>query len=185
MIYLSKILEDSMKLYNELFGLKKILRRGWILRNAYYSDGRCESDAEHIFSMSMLAFEILEKEKLDLDRTKVYEMILCHEVGEIEAGDITIVDNVPKKVKYDKELACVQRIANSYNMHNMLKLWREFEENTTPEAKFVKQIDKLDSVMQAKIYAQHNSQPQLFEEFYNGHKDEIDPKYLKYIDDEI
>lgn len=152
------------KLFDEIFKLKNVLRRGWTMREV---PNRTESDAEHCFSMIMLALEIMAKNKelKSLDQLKVLKMIAYHELGEIDAGDITIVDNVPKEVKYKNELECVKRISEEYEMPEILELWLEFEENKTPEAEFVKRLDKFDCVLQSKVYSDLYNKPELYEEF--------------------
>lgn len=165
------------KLFDEVFKLKNLLRRGWILREI---PNRTESDAEHCYSMTMLALEIMNKNDLKLDQLKVLKMIAYHELGEIDAGDSTIVDNVPKDVKYQKEYAGVKRIAEAYEMPEILELWLEFEENKTAEAQFVKKLDKFDCVLQSKIYSEKYDKPELFEEFKSNSKDYYtDMKKLK------
>ncbi|MBO5954789.1 MAG: HD domain-containing protein [Clostridia bacterium] len=156
------------RLFDEIFKMKNLLRRGWILREI---PNRTESDAEHCYSMIMLALEIMSKNDLKLDQVKVLKMIAYHELGEIDAGDITIVDNVSKKEKYDKELAGVKRIAKEYDMPEILELWLEFEENKTPEAQFVKKLDKFDCVLQSKVYSEIYDRPEVFEEFKTNGKD--------------
>ena len=47
-----------MNFYNEICKLKQVLRRGYVLKNV---PGRIESDAEHCFSMQVLALEIMSK----------------------------------------------------------------------------------------------------------------------------
>ena len=150
------------KLFDEIFKMKNLLRRGWTLRNI---PNRTESDAEHCFSMIVLALEIMAKNDLKLDQLKVVKMIAYHEIGEIDAGDFTPVDNITKKEKYEKEYACVKRIAEQYEMPEILELWKEFEENITPEAQFVKKLDKFDCVLQSKVYSEIYDKPELFEEF--------------------
>ena len=172
-----------MKFYDELYKMKNIVRRGWVLRDmADNKTGRKESDAEHIFSMLMIAWKIMKEENLNINHEKVFKLILSHELGEIDVGDITIADNVSVEEKYNKELVGVERIANSYQMSEFKDLWLEFEENKTPEAKFVKIIDKLDAVMQSKLYSKINNKPEVFEEFYNNAKDII-KGYEKYLED--
>lgn len=150
------------KLFDEIFQLKNVLRRGWLQREV---PNRTESDAEHCFSMIVLALEIMAKNDLKLDQLKVLKMIAYHELGEIDAGDITIVDNVDKLDKYKKELEGVKRISQEYEMPEILDLWLEFEENKTPEAEFVKRLDKFDCVLQSKVYSDLYDKPELFEEF--------------------
>jgi len=41
-------------------------------------------------------------------------------------------------------------------------------------------IDKLDAVMQSKIYAEENQRPEVFEEFYDNNK-VIIKDYIKYL----
>lgn len=156
------------RLFDEVFKMKNLLRRGWLLREI---PNRTESDAEHCYSMIMLALEIMSKNNLKLDQLTVLKMIAYHEIGEIDAGDTTPVDKVSKQEKFDKEFACVKRIAEEYNMPEILELWLEFEENITPEAQFVKKLDKFDCVLQSKVYSEMYNRPELFEEFKNNGKD--------------
>ena len=165
------------KLFDEIFKMKNLLRRGWTLRDV---PNRTESDAEHCFSMIVLALEIMAKNNLELDQLKVVKMIAYHEIGEIDAGDFTPVDNITKKEKYEKEYACVKRISEQYEMPEILELWKEFEENKTPEAQFVKKLDKFDCVLQSKVYSEIYDKPELFEEFKtNGRAYYDDMKKLK------
>ena len=155
------------ELYQEIYKLKNLERKGWHIRNI--SDNvtkRTESDAEHCFSMCLLALEIIKKENLNLNIEKVLKMCLYHELGEIDVGDITPLDNVTKLEKHNAELNGVSRISELSDMPEIKDIWLEFEENKTIEAKFVKMIDKLDTVIQSKIYSDINNRPEVFEEFY-------------------
>lgn len=157
-----------MTLYEEIYKLKTLLRRGWVLRQV---PDRTESDAEHTFSMLILALEIMSKNNLNLDQLKVLKMIAYHELCEIDAGDVTPVDGVSKEEKYKNEWAGVKRLAKNYNMPEIETLWLEFEENITPEAQFVKHIDKFDAILQAEIYSKNTNRPELYNEFKtNGQK---------------
>ena len=173
-----------MELYKRAYKLKTILRRGWLMRNACEKAGRYESDAEHCCSMALLAMEIMHKKQLKLDQAKVFKMIMVHELGEIEAGDITPLDEISDFEKYQKELECVSNIAFMSEMGEILRLWLEFEDNKTPEAQFVKKIDKLDAVMQSKVYSKMNGDNSLFEEFYDYSKDLIEEFDNFIYDDE-
>ena len=159
-------------LYNEIYKLKTLLRRGWLSRKV--CKDRYESDAEHIFSTCMIALEIIERRKLQLDVGKTLKMILYHEIGEIEVGDIIPADHVSLEDKYQKEYQVVKKISERSNMPEMLSLWLEFEENKTPEAQFVKKVDKLDAVMQSKIYSEQQNNDALFDEFYTTSKHAVE-----------
>lgn len=159
-----------MTFYEEIAKMKNILRKGWLIRSvAEKCGGRVKSDAEHTFSMILLALEIMSKRKLNLNQEKVLKMIAYHELCEIDYGDHTPMDNIPKQEKYENERKCVKRLAEQYQMPEILYYWEEYEENKTPEAKFVKKIDKLDAILQSKIYAKTGDMPELFETFKNNY----------------
>lgn len=161
-------MENKNNFYEEIFALKNVIRRGWILRNV---EGRLESDAEHTMSMVFLAIFLMQKNDLKLDELKVIKMAAFHELCEIDAGDVTPVDHVDKKTKYENELRAIERISSEYDMPEIKELWLEFEENKTPEAQFVKKLDKFDAVMQAKIYSEKGlAKPEVYEEFYQNSK---------------
>ena len=168
------------KFYREIYKLKNLIRKGWIGRGVASESCRQESDAEHSFSMSLLALEIISKEKLELNQEKVLKMILYHELCEIDAGD-HVPNEISSKEKYDLEKTGIERLANEYNMPEISNIWQEFEEGKTKEAKFVKMIDKLDAVMQSKIYAEENDKPELYEEFFNNAIEKI-KDYINYLE---
>ena len=65
-------------------------------------------------------------------------------------------------------------------MPEILDFWLEYEENKTPEAQFVKKLDKFDCVLQSKVYSELYDRPELFEEFKeNGKESYYDIKKLK------
>lgn len=163
------------RLYEEIYKLKNILRKGWLMRGAKDAEtGRVESDAEHTFSMAILAIEIMQKENLQLDELKVIKMVLFHELCEIDAGDHTPFEDLTKEQKFKMEKAGVERIARECEMPEILQIWLEFEKGETHEAKFVKAVDKLDAIMQSKIYG-GGEKSDLFNEFFNYSKNKIGP----------
>ena len=153
--------------YQNLYKLKNILRKGW-LDNKLPSFGlRCESDAEHIFSTMFMALNIIENKNLKLDKNKVLFMLLVHEVGECEVGDITPFDGITVEQKHELENKAVYNFSKQHNMPEIYSTWCEFEKRLTPEAKFCYAIDKLDAVMQAKMYDEKLGTRNLFTDFYN------------------
>ena len=172
--------------YDEIYKLKNVLRKGWQFYGVTSEHDRYESDAEHTFSMAMLALEIMGKEKLDLNQEKVLKMILVHELGEIDFGDsIHIFDYTKdadkrRKEKHDAEMNCVKRLAENYHLSSILDLWEEFEKKESKEAIFVKELDRFDSIKQAKLYSEEYNRPEIYEDFYTNNK-EIADKYKKYL----
>lgn len=156
---------DNKEFYDELYALKKLVRTGWKL-TLPAEQLRLESDAEHIFSCVMLALKIINDEKLVLNQEKVIKILLYHEIGEIEVGDFTIRDKITKEEKYRLEQSAVQKFAKKYDMPEVIELWEEFEAEKTPEAKFCKMIDKLDTVIQAKEFSDDIGEKEPFTEFF-------------------
>eukprot|EP00658_Telonema_sp_P-2_P032271 TRINITY_DN23939_c0_g1_i1.p1 TRINITY_DN23939_c0_g1~~TRINITY_DN23939_c0_g1_i1.p1 ORF type:complete len:135 (-),score=51.92 TRINITY_DN23939_c0_g1_i1:159-563(-) len=67
---------------------------------------------------------------------------------------------VPKDVKYAKEVAALNvmmdPLGEDVHRDEMKALWHEYEDQETPEAKFVKDMDLLEMILQAARY--ENSQ---------------------------
>ena len=168
--------------FEEIFKLKNLLRKGWQVTDCWREVGRAESDAEHIFSCAILALYIMEKENLKLDHEKVLKLLLVHELCEIDAGDHTPLDDINSDEKFRLEYAGIQRLADDYGMDWMEELWLEFEEKKTPEAVFAKMIDKLECIMQSKIYSKTSNNPALYDEFYERSKSVVEG-YEKFIDE--
>lgn len=168
-------------LYEEIYKLKRLLRKGW-MQHEFIGADRCESVAEHIFSSCVLALEIINKDKLNLDTEKVLKMLLYHEMGEIIIGDITPYDNVTIAQKYEMEKKAVETLSKKTDTPEMLDLWLEFESNATKESIFVKKVDKLDAILQAEIYSKEKNNVEIVKEFYTTSIDKVKglEKYISY-----
>ena len=129
------------KYFKEINKLNNIIRTGWLNRKV--SLNRLESVSEHIFTMSLLSLSVIDKYNLKLDTEKVLKMILIHELGEIDVGDIALPNAEQLKEKYEGELKGVNRICSVLDEFWMIDLWKEFEEKKTKEASFVYKMDKL------------------------------------------
>ncbi len=153
--------------FKEINKLNEIIRTGWLNRKVPLK--RLESVSEHIFTMALMSLAVIDKYSLKLDVEKVLKMILIHELGEIDVGDIALPTGEQIKQKYDGELKCVKRMCSVLKEDWMLELWLEFEEKKTKEASFVYKMDKLQAVMQAKYYSELiNDNEKLFDEFYEN-----------------
>src|SRR3989344_1132663 len=118
-------------------------------------ENRKESSAEHSWSAAMLADYILTKTNLKINRLKVYELLLYHDVVEIEAGDIPIHHEDKRKNKKENEAKAVKILRPQLPKEvaiKLEKLYNEFEENKTPESKFAHAIDTLDATIHELDY---------------------------------
>ena len=145
---------DVLSFYMQYNHLKNIYRQGWLkVRIGLEHKEKCESVAEHSFSMALLAITIIEKYKLSYDVLKCMKMCIIHELGEIYAGDYTPYDNITKEEKHNQERQAMKKVLKSIDFDNdFLDIWEEFEKRETKEAKFVKNLDELEFILQAAAY---------------------------------
>ena len=134
----------------EIAHLKQLFREGWLQRNI--SEADCETVAEHTFGNAMLCLMLLPRHP-ELDALRVLRLALLHDLGEVYVGDITPSDNVPKAEKQKLEHAAMKKILDKLpEGQALMDDWLAYEAQDTPEAQFVKQIDRLEFAMQASIY---------------------------------
>lgn len=122
-----------------------------VFRQTHLSNhGRNENDAEHAWHMAVMAFILQEysNEKIDIARTMI--MCLIHDIVEIDAGDTYAYDENGKKTQKEREEKAKERIFSILpdDQKNVLsKIFDEFEEGKTAEAKFVRAMDNLQPLM--------------------------------------
>lgn len=135
--------------FNIVANLKTIPRKGWIDKLKIEQP---ESVSDHTFSTTVMAMIFSDMKKLDT--LKVLKMSLLHDLAESITGDLT-PDQISKDRKYvfeKKEMEQIlKKLPNQLNQ-DLMELWGEFQENISPEAKIIHQVDKLEMILQAKIY---------------------------------
>jgi putative hydrolase of HD superfamily len=137
-----------LQAYLQFTHLKQLYRQGWLLRGI--PTERCESVAEHSFGVAMLAMLLAPR---DLDPLKTLQMALIHDLGEVYAGDIVPGAGISPQEKHRLEQASVEQIfAALPEAQHYRELWLEFERGSRPEARFVRQIDRLEMAFQALVY---------------------------------
>ena len=116
---------------------------------------RKETTAEHTWACLMLADFFLTKYNFDLDRLKVYELLMYHDVVEIEAGDTPLHPNINSDGKKEKEEKAAEELKKLLPEHQSKKfelLFDEYENQKTKEARFAKAIDALEAVIHELDY---------------------------------
>ena len=129
-------------LLNVLLELEKLktVERGLHVGN------RKESTAEHCWSCMMIADLLLDYADEPLDRLKVFEYLLYHDVVEIYAGDAKFNNPEEMEMKHEKEQRALEKIASYHpNLQRFGKIMAEYENRLTREAEFAKAIDCLDA----------------------------------------
>jgi len=154
--------------------LKKISRQGWIDK---LSLDNPESVADHSYSMAIMSMVISDLENYNSE--KILKMVLLHDIAESKIGDYT-PEQLSNEKKNKLENNAFDKIIK--NLPDLIKsqylqIWQEYQENTSPESKFVHQIDKLEMTLQAKIYQKDGHSQEKLECFFESAKIDItDPK---------
>ncbi len=110
-----------------------------------------ESVAEHVFGMMIINnyFLPLENPEKTWDQTKINNMVLYHDIDEIETGDIIgyLKTTEQRSVEIDSCIRVLKRTPIS-NQKMIQEILEEYSAEKTTEAKFVKALDKLEPVFQ-------------------------------------
>jgi putative hydrolase of HD superfamily len=137
--------------YFEFTHLKQLYRQGWLKRGVPAE--RCESVAEHSLGVAILALWLAQASYPELDLARLLCMALFHDFGEIYAGDLIPSDAVSPEEKHARERQSVQQVLGKLPQREYyLAVWEEFEQGETPEARLIRQIDRLEMGFQASVY---------------------------------
>ena len=124
--------------------MKNIFRRNLII------DGtRRENDAEHSWSLAVLAmlFEEYSAEKVNMER--VIKIALVHDLVEVYAGDTFAYDAKANEDKAQREIESADKLFGLIGEQGMefRALWDEFEAKETPESRYANAIDRIQPLI--------------------------------------
>ncbi|MFS7981751.1 putative HD/PDEase domain, 5'-deoxynucleotidase YfbR/HDDC2 [Helianthus anomalus] len=144
--------------------LKSTKRAGWVKRDV----AGPESIADHMYRMGLMA--LIANDAPGVNRDKCIKMAIVHDIAEAIVGDITPSDGVPKAEKSRREKEAIDHmcklLGGGPRAEEIHELWMEYEENSTTEAKVVKDFDKIEMILQALEY--ENEQSKDLEEFFES-----------------
>ncbi|PNY07637.1 HD domain-containing protein 2-like [Trifolium pratense] len=163
-----KVIKESNKNYKEWdeFDVLTTKRSGWVRRDVKNP----ESIADHMYRMSLMA--LIAPDVPGLDRNKCIKMTIVHDIAEALIGDITPLDGISKAEKSEREQAAVDYMCKIIGVgegsrgNEITELWMEYEANSSPEAKFVKDLDKVEMILQALEY--EDEQEKDLDEFFQS-----------------
>lgn len=122
-----------------------------ILRQTHLSGhGRRENDSEHAWHMAIMAYLLRDYSNEPVDIAKVMLMCLIHDIVEIDAGDTYAYDAEGLKTQKAREDAAKERIFSLLpedQKEELITLFDEFEDFTTPESKFAHAMDNLQPLL--------------------------------------
>ncbi len=181
--------------------LKTLKRQGWIDRGV----DQPESVADHSWRLALMAATIAGSDP-GVDASRAVLLALVHDLPEAVTGDVTPFDDqlssddadrsnlfhsLPEysqtaeqsKTQAEREaLRAMTKDLPEEIATMLVEAWEEYESGATAEAQFVRQLDKLETWLQALEYQQ--IQPELIiESFRKGTKRDIqDPELVRLLD---
>ena len=137
-------------------------------RHCTTSKGRTESVAEHSWRISLMAM-LLRHEFPEVNIDKVVDMCLIHDLGECFTGDIPAFVKTDSDRKFEDDLLSIWVKGMPQEVSaDISALYREMDEQKTPEAKLYKSLDKLEALIQ------HNESPL---KTWSENEDDLNRKY--------
>jgi putative hydrolase of HD superfamily len=119
------------------------------------TDGTNESSADHSWRLSLLVIMLGDELNLNLDLFKSVKLAIVHDLAEAITGDIDAIKlstgEVSKSEKEFLELNAMKKLQNVISGRigtELFNLWKEYNSCTTLEAKFVKALDKIETLTQ-------------------------------------
>ncbi|MFY0680084.1 MAG: HD domain-containing protein [Thalassovita sp.] len=106
---------------------------------------RVENSAEHSWHLALYALVLAEHATTEIDLSRVIQMLLIHDLVEIDAGDAPIFGDVDYAAKEIEERDAAERLFGLLPTNQgatLLALWLEFEANATADAQFAKSLDR-------------------------------------------
>ena len=102
--------------------------------------------------MSVMAMILSDIKNLNTE--KIIKMSLLHDWAESKIGDFMPgeVTNEEKCILEDKAMAEILSILPDKIQNDYQNIWNDYSSNISLESKFVHQLDKLEMILQAKIY---------------------------------
>ena len=121
-----------------------------VLRSARTSSGRRESTAEHSWRLGLMATVFMDQLG-DVDRMRVLELCLVHDLGEALHGDVPAPEqrnDSDKDAIERRDLIETCAPLDAPLREKIISLWDEYTQAVTPEALAVKALDKLETMLQ-------------------------------------
>ncbi|TJZ72968.1 HD domain-containing protein [Chitiniphilus eburneus] len=143
---MSAAFQDVVAFALELEKLKGVLRR-----NKPLGQERYENSGEHSWQIALLALAMQPHGAETVDIGRVVQMLLVHDVPEIDAGDTMIYDTAGRAAAEAAERAGAERIFGLLpepQRGRFMALWLEFTEGQTPEARYARAIDRVMPMLQ-------------------------------------
>ncbi|XP_053140742.1 5'-deoxynucleotidase HDDC2 isoform X3 [Hemicordylus capensis] len=165
-----------MKLVGQL---KRVPRTGWVYRKV----ANPESVSDHMYRMAVMAM-VTEDKTLNKDRC--IRLALIHDMAECIVGDIAPADNISKEEKHRREEEAMKHLTQLLSEElrkEIYELWEEYEYQSSAEARFVKELDQCEMILQALEYEELEGKPGRLQDFYDSTADFLNLCGSSHVDD--
>lgn len=161
---------DVINFLHEAGKLKDLKRIGWLMRKVKDP----ESVADHSYRLALMV--MIFGKKFKVDQEKALKMALIHDLPEAECGDIASRLKEEDQLYSNKEKARIERKAlkkmvkglkDKKLAEELVGLWEEMEKGESQEARLVKQLDKLECLLQTFEYEKQGRNGMNLQEFYD------------------
>ncbi len=125
--------------------LKSVIRRTPLVDNS-----RLENSAEHTWHLTLAALALREHAPAGVDVSRVLELLVVHDLVEIDAGDTFAYDPAAHVNKAARERAAADRIfalLPADQCATFRAMWDEFESQETVEARFANALDRFQALL--------------------------------------
>lgn len=140
------------QLLQQIAFIKEIDKLKYIQRRTkLFNSDRHENDAEHSWHLAMMTVVLAEHANAPIDVLKVLQMVLIHDIVEIDAGDTFLYDTQQSHTNTENERIAAQRIFGmlpAEQAARFIAIWEEFEAGATAEAQFARSMDRLEPLLQ-------------------------------------
>ena len=130
----------------EVDKLKEVFRQTVLTKSR-----RAENSAEHSWHFALMIVVLAEHSNHQpLDVLRILKMVLIHDLVEIDAGDTFAYDTKNMADQHAREAIAATRVFGLLPPDQAAEfraLWDEFEERTTPEAKFACACDRFHPML--------------------------------------
>jgi 5'-deoxynucleotidase YfbR-like HD superfamily hydrolase len=125
--------------------LKTVLRRTPLTDNS-----RLENSAEHSWHLALAALALGEHAPAGVDLSRVLQLVVLHDLVEIDAGDTFAYDPAAHVTKEERERLAADRLFGllpADQRQAFRALWDEFEAQVTPDARYANALDRFQALL--------------------------------------
>lgn len=194
-------MKELVNFFHEIGKLSKIPRRGWVLIGIK----KPADIIDHSFRLAVMTWILGRGKRLHMERA--IKMALVHDLCELYAGDTTPYDYnsiLPKDrkkwpklfdvwprfseiektknflKKHKKEKAALIRLTSGLSpdlRKEILDLWIDYDKGVSKEARFIRQLNRLETLLQAFEYGKETKR-RPFHSWWIGTEERVDDPLL-------